>query len=176
MGIRDCSISPRSPWQNGIAERLIGTLRRECLTSGDLQRDAPAANLSAYAAYYNQARTHGITERCALHRAVQRSGAIFAIDLADLHHQYVRYDFRKDRTVFGCPTWMSLVMVKLVADRPARNAVAEGNRARPSRAFMLSRSVPPRSRRKRRAAATTAVKAPQRIVSKRLCLGPIRRT
>ncbi len=31
MGIRDGSISPSSPWQNGIAERLIGTVRRECL-------------------------------------------------------------------------------------------------------------------------------------------------
>jgi transposase InsO family protein len=31
MGIRDRPISPSSPWQNGIAERLIGTLRRECL-------------------------------------------------------------------------------------------------------------------------------------------------
>jgi transposase InsO family protein len=31
MGIRDRPISPRSPWQNPYAERLIGTLRRECL-------------------------------------------------------------------------------------------------------------------------------------------------
>jgi transposase InsO family protein len=31
MGIRDRPISPHSPWQNGYAERLIGTLRRECL-------------------------------------------------------------------------------------------------------------------------------------------------
>src|SRR5262249_32333735 len=31
MGIRNRPISPGSPWQNGIAERLIGTLRRECL-------------------------------------------------------------------------------------------------------------------------------------------------
>ena len=31
MGIRDRPISTRSPWQNGCAERLIGTLRRECL-------------------------------------------------------------------------------------------------------------------------------------------------
>jgi transposase InsO family protein len=30
MGIRDWPITPGSPWQNGIAERLIGTLRREC--------------------------------------------------------------------------------------------------------------------------------------------------
>ena len=31
MGIRDRPISPGAPWQNGITERLIGTLRRECL-------------------------------------------------------------------------------------------------------------------------------------------------
>jgi transposase InsO family protein len=31
MGIRDRPISPGSPWQNGCAERLIGTVRRECL-------------------------------------------------------------------------------------------------------------------------------------------------
>jgi transposase InsO family protein len=31
MGIRDKPIAPGSPWQNGYAERLIGTLRRECL-------------------------------------------------------------------------------------------------------------------------------------------------
>ena len=31
MGIRDRPISPRSPWQNGYAERLIGTVRRKCL-------------------------------------------------------------------------------------------------------------------------------------------------
>ena len=31
MGIRDRPISPRSPWQNGHVERLIGSIRRECL-------------------------------------------------------------------------------------------------------------------------------------------------
>ena len=59
MGIRDRPISPRSPWQNGIAERLIGTLRRECLDhvlicgEGHLRRV-----LLAYAGYYNRTRTH----------------------------------------------------------------------------------------------------------------------
>ncbi len=38
MGIRDRPISPGSPWQNGIAERLIGTLRRECLDHVDTLR------------------------------------------------------------------------------------------------------------------------------------------
>ena len=45
MGIRDWPISPRSPWQNGHMERLIGTVHREVPGSNaDLRRDAPAAS------------------------------------------------------------------------------------------------------------------------------------
>jgi transposase InsO family protein len=59
MGIHDQPISPGSPWQNGCAERLIGTLRRECLDQMLLHGEAHLRPvLSAYAAYYNQARTH----------------------------------------------------------------------------------------------------------------------
>jgi transposase InsO family protein len=93
MGIRDRPISPGSPWQNGYAERLIGTLRRECLDQMLIFGEAQLRRiLSAYAAYYNQARTHLALQKDApLHRAVQRSGAIVAIPiLAGLHHQYVR--------------------------------------------------------------------------------------
>jgi transposase InsO family protein len=93
MGIRDRPISPGSPWQNGIAERLIGTLRRECLDQMVIFGEAHLRRiLSAYAAYYNQARTHLALQKDApLRRAVQRSGAIVAIPiLAGLHHQYVR--------------------------------------------------------------------------------------
>jgi hypothetical protein len=58
MGIRDRPISPGSPWQNGIAERLIGTLRRECLDQILIFGETHLRrSLSAYAAYYNQART-----------------------------------------------------------------------------------------------------------------------
>jgi Integrase core domain len=72
---------------------LIGTLRRECLDQmlifgeGHLRRV-----LSAYAAYYNHARTHlALGKDAPLYRAVQRSGAIVGIPiLAGLHHQYVR--------------------------------------------------------------------------------------
>jgi transposase InsO family protein len=46
MGIRDRPISPGSPWQNGYVERLIGTVRRECLDRmlifGELQSGAHA--------------------------------------------------------------------------------------------------------------------------------------
>jgi len=93
MGIRDRPISPGSPWQNGCAERLIGTLRRECLDQMVIFGEAHLQRiLSAYAAYYNQARTHLALQKDApLHRAIHPSGAIVAIPiLAGLHHQYVR--------------------------------------------------------------------------------------
>ncbi len=93
MGIRDRPISPGSPWQNGIAERLIGTLRRECLDQVLIFSEAHLRRiLSAYAAYYNQARTHlALQKNAPLHRDVQRSGAVVAVPvLAGLHHQYVR--------------------------------------------------------------------------------------
>jgi len=93
MGIRDRPISPESPWQNGCAERLIGTLRRECLDQVLIFSEMHLRRvLSAYAAYYNRARTHlALQNDAPFHRAVQRSGAIVAIPiLAGLHHQYVR--------------------------------------------------------------------------------------
>src|SRR6266508_3275397 len=93
MGIRDRPISPGSLWQNGYAERLIGTVRRECLDRMLIFGQSHLGQiLSAYAAYYNQTRTHLALQKDApLHRAVQRSGVIVAIPiLAGLHHQYVR--------------------------------------------------------------------------------------
>jgi transposase InsO family protein len=93
MGIRDRPISPGSPWQNGIAERLISTVRRECLDRLLIFGEPHLRRiLASYTAYYNQARTHLALQKDApLRRAVQRSGAIVAIPiLAGLHHQYVR--------------------------------------------------------------------------------------
>ena len=93
MSIRDRPISPGSPWQNGYAERLIGTLRRECLDQVLIFGETHLRRiLPTYAAYYNQVRTHLVLQKDApLHRAVQRSGVIVAIlILAGLHHQYVR--------------------------------------------------------------------------------------
>ena len=93
MGIRDRPISLGSPWQNGCAERLIGTLCCECLDQVLIFGEAHLRRiLSAYAAYYNQVRTHLALQKDApSHRAVQRSGVIVAIPiLAGLHHQHVR--------------------------------------------------------------------------------------
>lgn len=93
MGIRDRPISPGSPWQNGIAERLIGTLRRECLDHIIVIGESHLrCVLSAYAAYYNQTRPHRSLQKDApLRRTVQRIGEVAVTPiLGGLHHQYVR--------------------------------------------------------------------------------------
>jgi transposase InsO family protein len=59
MGIRDRPISPRSPWQNGHVERLIGTVRRECLDRMLIFGETHLRQiLTLYASYYNESRTH----------------------------------------------------------------------------------------------------------------------
>ena len=76
-----------------MAERLIGTLRRECLDHIIVFGEAHLRQiLAAYAAYYNQARTHlALHNDAPINRAAQRFGKIIAIPvLAGLHHQYVR--------------------------------------------------------------------------------------
>ena len=93
MGIRDRPISPGSPWQNGHMERLIGTIRRECLDHVLIIGARHLRQVLAwYAAYYNQTRTHLALQKDApLYRVVQPSGRIVAIPvLSELHHQYVR--------------------------------------------------------------------------------------
>ena len=59
MGIRDKPIAPASPWQNGFAERLIGSIRRECLDYIIVSGEAHLRRiLISYVAYYNSVRTH----------------------------------------------------------------------------------------------------------------------
>jgi hypothetical protein len=59
MGIRDRPISARSPWQNGYAERLIGSIRRDCLDHVVVLGERHLRHLLAsYQRYYNEARTH----------------------------------------------------------------------------------------------------------------------
>ena len=96
MGIRDRPISPGSPWQNGYAERVIGTLRRECLDRMLIFGEAHLRRiLTLYAGYYNESRTHlSLHKDAPLARAVQREGAIIATPvLAGLHHRYARICF-----------------------------------------------------------------------------------
>ncbi len=93
MGIRDRPISPGSPWQNGYAERLIGTVRRECLDRMLIFGEAHLRRiLTLYARYYNESRTHlSLDKDAPLGRSVQPYGAVVATPvLAGLHHRYAR--------------------------------------------------------------------------------------
>jgi transposase InsO family protein len=93
MGIRDKPIAPASPWQNGYAERLIGSIRRECVDHVIVLGEAHLRRiLRSYARYYNDIRTHRSLDKDApVSRSVQRVGRIksHAI-LGGLHHHYVR--------------------------------------------------------------------------------------
>jgi transposase InsO family protein len=93
MGIRDRPISPRSPWQNPYVERLIGTLRRDCLDHVLIFGERHLRRvLTLYSLYYNETRTHlGLSKDAPRRRAVQRSGTIVTTQvLSGLHHRYVR--------------------------------------------------------------------------------------
>jgi transposase InsO family protein len=93
MGIRDRPIAPRSPWQNPYVERLIGTLRRDCLDHVVILGEWHLRRvLTLYALYYNQTRTHlGLGKDAPLRRAIQRSGTIVVTPiLFGLHHRYAR--------------------------------------------------------------------------------------
>src|SRR5450631_1606613 len=59
MGIRDKPTAPASPWQNGFAERLIGSIRRECVDHIIVLGETHLRRiLRSYACYYNSFRTH----------------------------------------------------------------------------------------------------------------------
>jgi transposase InsO family protein len=59
MGIRDHPTAPRSPWQNGHVERLIGSVRRECLDHIVVVGEASLRRtLKAYARYYKRTSQH----------------------------------------------------------------------------------------------------------------------
>jgi transposase InsO family protein len=93
MGIRDRPIAPRSPWQNPYVERLIGTLRRECLDHVLIFDERHLHRvLTLYSHYYNETRTHlGLAKDAPIRRTVQRSGPIVATPiLSGLHHSYAR--------------------------------------------------------------------------------------
>src|SRR4051794_6054057 len=93
MGIRDRPTTPRSPWQNGYAERLIGSIRRECLDYVIVFSERHLAHvLRSYAQYYDGARTHlSLAKDSPLPRSVHAVGGIFPLPiLGALHHHYVR--------------------------------------------------------------------------------------
>ena len=83
----------RSPWQNAYAERLIGSIRRECTDHVIVFGERHLRHLlRSYLDYYNETRTHlSLDKDAPISRAIQSVGLIFGRPvLGGLHHQYVR--------------------------------------------------------------------------------------
>src|SRR5258708_4493927 len=89
MGIRDHPTAPRSPWQNGHVERLIGSIRRESLDHLVVFDEAQLRRvLKNYASYYNQIRTHLSLDKDAPgFRRAQKFGRIASIPILSRIHQ-----------------------------------------------------------------------------------------
>jgi putative transposase len=95
MGICEVLTAPHSPWQNPFAERLISSIRRECLDHvlvlGELHL---RRILTRYVAYYHRARTHVSLDKDAPDRRPvepPQLGMVIQIpEVGGLHHRYVR--------------------------------------------------------------------------------------
>jgi transposase InsO family protein len=93
MGMRDKPTAPASPWQNSFVERLIGSIRRECLDHFIVLGEAHLRRiLKHYANCYNGVRTHrSLNKDAPVSRPIQRSGVISSHALlGGLHHRYAR--------------------------------------------------------------------------------------
>ena len=93
MGIRDRPTAPASPWQNGFVERLIGSIRRECVDHIIVLGEVHLRRiLRSYARYYNSVRTHRSLHKDApISRPIHQTGIVRSQPiLGGLHHRYVR--------------------------------------------------------------------------------------
>jgi putative transposase len=95
MGIAEVLTAPPSPWQNPFAERLIGSIRRECLDHVVVLGERHLRRiLRAYFAYYHRTRTHLSLEKDAPNgRRIEPPslGPVLAIaEVGGLHHRYIR--------------------------------------------------------------------------------------
>jgi len=93
IGIRDRPTAPQSPWQNASVERLIESVRKECLDHLIVFGEPHLRRvLIAYADYYIHTRTHlSLNKDAPSERPVLRKGRIESIPhLGGLHHSYIR--------------------------------------------------------------------------------------
>jgi hypothetical protein len=95
MSIGEVLTAPHAPWQNPFVERLIGSLRRECLDRVIVWNERSLRRyISQYLVYYHMFRTHlGLGKDAPISRSVQRpaAGAIVEVaHLGGLHHHYER--------------------------------------------------------------------------------------
>lgn len=95
LGIREVPTAPQSPWQNPYVERLIGSIRRECLDQVIVWNETALHRvLKSYFEYYEHTRTHLALEKDApIPRRVHPPGLGKVVELPEvggLHHRYER--------------------------------------------------------------------------------------
>jgi len=95
MGIKQVLSAPRSPWQRAYVERMIGTIRRECLDQMIVFNErCLCRHLPSFVDYYHRSRTHLALEKDSPEpRPIHPSalGRIIAIpEVGGLHHRYER--------------------------------------------------------------------------------------
>src|SRR5256712_2999481 len=95
LGISEAVVAPRSPWQNAYVERVIGSIRRECLDHVVVIGERHLMGiLSEYVDYYNGTRTHlSLTKDAPEPRSVQppSQGRVVEVPrVGGLHHEYLR--------------------------------------------------------------------------------------
>src|SRR5438034_3549295 len=117
MRIAEVLTAPHSPWQNPFAERLIGSIRRECLNHVLVLGERHLRRILArYFEYYHRARTHLSLDKDAPDaRAVELSDAGRIVEIPEvggLHHRYVR------RAAGACATSSPRPAVRRAARRP----------------------------------------------------------
>src|SRR5436190_23432453 len=104
MGVRDRPTSPRSPWQNGCAERLIGSIRRECIDHIVVLGERHLRYvLQSYMTYYNETRTNlSLNKDAPVPRPAQIRGSILGVPiLGGLHHHMFEFDLRQGQVIGG---------------------------------------------------------------------------
>ncbi|MGA2594395.1 MAG: integrase core domain-containing protein, partial [Bryobacteraceae bacterium] len=95
FGIQQVLSAPRAPWQRAYVERVIGSIRRECLDHVIVFHEASLSrHLQRFIAYYHESRTHlSLAKDTPAGRPVQplELGAVIAIpQVGGLHHRYER--------------------------------------------------------------------------------------
>jgi len=95
MGIREVLSTPRSPWQRAYVERVIGSIRRECLDHVIvLHENSLRRVLSSYLDYYHRSRTHlSLAKDSPEPRSIQppNMGSVVTVSqVGGLHHRYER--------------------------------------------------------------------------------------
>ena len=95
LGIQEMLSAPRSPWQRAYIERVIGSIRRECLDHVIVYNEASLyRHVKSFVEYYHETRTHlSLQKDAPMSRPVQPpgSGRVIALpQVGGLHHRYER--------------------------------------------------------------------------------------